>query len=199
MAEILEEANELDVDRFWSNHPLSRGYEAEPLTEELVYEVEEILGYKLPPIYIELCQIQNGGIPRCTELHFSNEGGEGGGGILSLHSIFGIGIKHEASLAGFYGNQFLIEEWDYPDDIGIYFADSLSIGHDVFCLDYRQCGSQGEPAVVHVDRERGFHIQPIAPNLKTFLLMLKESTSNNNESEVDGSMSSYIGSNCILL
>jgi hypothetical protein len=39
-------------------------------------------------------------------------------------------------LGGTFGSRFWIEEWGYAD-IGVYFADCPSAGHDMLCLDYR--------------------------------------------------------------
>jgi hypothetical protein len=50
------------------------------------------------------------------------------------------------------GSQFHIDEWGYPP-VGIYFADCPSAGHDMICLDYRACGTDGEPQVIHVDQD----------------------------------------------
>ncbi|WP_428981470.1 SMI1/KNR4 family protein [Nocardia brasiliensis] len=57
------------------------------------------------------------------------------------------------------------EEWGYPD-IGIYFADCPSAGHDMIALDYR---GGDEPRVVHVDQEAGYRITTLAPDFATFI------------------------------
>jgi hypothetical protein len=62
----------------------------------------------------------------------------------------------------------MIEEWGYPP-IGIYFADCPSAGHDMICLDYRECGIEGEPQVVHVDQEFDYKITFVAPNFESFV------------------------------
>jgi hypothetical protein len=36
-------------------------------------------------------------------------------------------------------------------------------------LDYRACGPQGEPAVVHVDQEDDYRITPLAPSFEAFV------------------------------
>ena len=59
-------------------------------------------------------------------------------------------------------------EWGYPA-IGVYFADCPSGGHDLLCLDYRSCGPGGEPAVVHVDQERGYKVTLVAPDFESFV------------------------------
>jgi hypothetical protein len=66
-----------------------------------------------------------------------------------------------------------MEEWGYPD-IGIYFADCPSAGHDMLCLDYRECGSDGEPRVVHIDQESDYEITSVADNFEAFIRGLED-------------------------
>ena len=66
-----------------------------------------------------------------------------------------------------------MEEWEYPD-IGIYFADCPSAGHDMLCLDYRACGPTGEPSVVHVDQEWDYKIVFVAESFAAFVLGLED-------------------------
>lgn len=62
----------------------------------------------------------------------------------------------------------MIEEWEYPD-IGVYFGECPSAGHDMICLDYRKCGKNGEPQVVHVDQEYDYKITFLAENFEQFV------------------------------
>jgi len=48
----------------------------------------------------------------------------------------------------------------------------LVSGHDLFFLDYRACGKDGEPSVVNVDQEGDFRILPIADNFSEFVANL---------------------------
>jgi hypothetical protein len=57
----------------------------------------------------------------------------------------------------------MIDEWGYPP-IGVYFADCPSAGHDMLCLDYRECGADGEPQVVHVAQEFASFIHGLEPD-----------------------------------
>jgi len=44
----------------------------------------------------------------------------------------------------------------------------------MFCLDYRECGTSGEPSVVHVDQERDLAITVVAPTFKSFVRGLED-------------------------
>lgn len=46
----------------------------------------------------------------------------------------------------------------------------------MLCLDYRACGPQGEPTVVHVDQELGYAITVVAPNFESFIRGLENSS-----------------------
>jgi hypothetical protein len=82
--------------------------------------------------------------------------------------IFAIGHAAAYSLCGPFGQHLWMDEWGYPA-LGVYFADTPSAGHDMLALDYRECGSDGEPTVVHVDQEVGFVVTDLAPSFEAFL------------------------------
>lgn len=120
------------------------------VTDELIQQTESLLGYHLPKTYIELIRSQNGGTPvkSCypTEEHTSWAEDH-----IAISSVCGIGGKWGIDSDDF-GSRFMIEEWGYPD-IGIVICQCPSAGHDAVMLDYRACGRDGEPAVIHVDVE----------------------------------------------
>lgn len=86
--------------------------------------------------------------------------------------ILGIGREKGYSLAGARGSHFWIDEWGYPA-IGVYFASCPSAGHDMIAFDYRDCGHDGEPRVVHVDQEDDYQITVLAPDFVTFVQSLR--------------------------
>jgi len=159
---------DFDVSTFWSESEYAlRKYVGEPPTPELVRSIEEELGYKLPSSYIELMQTQNGGIPvNCSfpvpePTPWADE-------HVSIAGIFGIGREKTYSLCGSLGSRFMMDEWGYPD-IGVYFADCPSAGHNMICFDYRKHGRQGEPEIVHVAKERYYEVTFLANDFETFI------------------------------
>ena len=50
----------------------------------------------------------------------------------------------------------------------------LSAGHDLFFLDYRKCGLEGEPSVVLIDQGDDYAKIPVAENFEEFIDMLYE-------------------------
>jgi hypothetical protein len=159
---------DFDVANFWEPSAYAdRQYVDEPVTDLLVGEVERLLGYKLPAAYVALMKFQNGGIPRKT-CHRAPARTTWAEDHVAVHGICAIGTKKPYSLCGEMGSVFWMEEWGYPA-IGIYFADCPSAGHDMFCLDYRECGARGEPKVVHVDQEWDYRITLIATNFEDFV------------------------------
>lgn len=138
-------------------------FEPSPDTN-LVRSVEAEVGVRLPEAYVSLAQWRNGG-HLARDAHPTDSPTTWAPGHVSITSIAAIGRTALFSLCGELGSAFWIREWGYPD-IGIYFADCPSAGHDMIALDYR---SAGEPRVVHVDQEVGYRITPLAPDFAIFL------------------------------
>jgi hypothetical protein len=159
------------MDDFWEDSEFARKhYVGEPVTDLMIASVEKELGYKLPRAYIELLRTQNGGAPKRTNHPAAPT--SWAKDHVALTAIFGIDRAKRHSLCGGGGSRFYHEEWGYPD-IGIYFADCPSAGHDMIALDYRKCGPQGEPEVVHVDQECDCKITFLARNFSEFLRGLR--------------------------
>lgn len=162
------------IDRtFWKDSAYARKeYVEPPPDDETVASIQLELGYRLPAAYVALARVQNGGIPVRTR-HRVSEPTSWADDHVAINGIFAIGRDHASSLCGECGSQFWVTEWGYPD-IGVYFADCPSAGHDMLCLDYRTCGRNGEPQVVHVDQERDYRIVVVAPSFAAFLEGLEE-------------------------
>lgn len=154
-----------DMSRFWAaSEYADREYVGERITDKLVAFVERDLGYSVPRAYIELAKHKNGGYPRKTN-HRTKERTSWAKDHIAITGIYSIGRKRPCSLCGEFGSKFWVEEWGYPP-IGVYFADCPSAGHDMVCLDYRACGPNGEPQVVHVDQELEYKITLVAANFE---------------------------------
>lgn len=159
---------DFDLAAFWSSHDYyQREYTDDPLTPEKIDFVERELGYKLPAAYIELMSYRNGGAP-VNACHRTSTTTSWSHDHVAMTGFLSIGAKKSYSLCGGFGSRFTIEEWGYPA-IGVYFADCPSAGHDMLCLDYRHCGPEGEPRVVHVDQEFEYAITNVADTFELFV------------------------------
>lgn len=153
---------------FWDDSEYAReSYQSDPPTDELITSIEKELGYKLPSSYIELMKQQNGGVPKNTNFP-TDEPTSWSEDHIAISGILGIGREKSYSLCGDMGSQFMIDEWGYPD-IGVMICDCPSAGHDIVMLDYRACGRDGEPEVVHVDQEDDYEITFLADNFEAFI------------------------------
>lgn len=158
----------MDLDSFWEDSNYAREqYVSDPPTDELISSVEEELGYKLPAAYITLMKHQNGGVPHNTSFP-TDDATSWAEDHIAITGIMGIGRDKSYSICGELGSPFMIEEWGYPD-IGVVICDCPSAGHDVVMLDYRHCGKDGEPEVIHVDQEDDYEITFLAPDFETFI------------------------------
>ncbi len=164
---------DFDLSDFWERSECAdKEYVDDPLTDEKVAVVERTLGYRLPAAYVELMKLQNGGIPKRTN-HRTTQRTSWAEDHVAITGIYSIGNASPCSLCGQFGSQFWMDEWGYPP-IGVYFADCPSAGHDMMCLDYRACGADGEPAVVHVDQESDYRITLVAPSFAAFIRGLED-------------------------
>ena len=191
-----------DLTNFWDDNWYAlKEYVSEPPSDELIASVEEELGYKLPAAYIWLMKQHNGGIPVNT-CYPCDEPTCWAEDHVAITGIFGIGREKIYSLCGELGSQFMIDEWEYPA-IGVAICDCPSAGHDMIFLDYRVCGPQGEPAVVHVDQENDYKITHLADSFEEFIRGLEheslydldeDAEDLDEEDDADGEESDYKGS-----
>lgn len=159
---------DFDLMNFWDDCDYAlKEYVDEPPTDELIASIEEELGYKLPASYIAMMKLHNGGMP-VNACFPTEEGTSWAEDHIAITGIMGIGREKKYSLCGELGGKFMIEEWGYPD-IGVVICDCPSAGHDVVMLDYRTCGRDGEPEVIHVDQEGDYEITFLAKNFETFI------------------------------
>ncbi len=158
-----------DLDSFWeaNSEYIIKDILSQPADDEMIASIEQELGYKLPQSYIALMKTQNGGVPVNTSFP-TTESTSWAEDHISITSIMGIGRQKTYSLAGDLGSRFMIEEWGYPD-LGVVICDCPSAGHDVVMLDYRFCGPEGEPSVVHVDQEGDYEITYLAHSFEAFV------------------------------
>ena len=134
-----------------------QSYNMGTLTDEMIARAEQKIGYRMPASYLELLRFQNGGVIRDDDCW--------------LTAIYGIGEIAEAEngLEDMFENW--MDEWEYPR-IGIPFGETQSGGHDLYFLDCRNPGADGEPPVVHVeagDEPEQAEITEVTKNLYEFL------------------------------
>jgi hypothetical protein len=156
-----------DFEGFWHDSAYSLKEYVEPApSDELIASVEEELGgFRLPAAYVELARLHNGGMVK-RSCHPLDEPTGWAEDHIEITGLYAIGRTSTHSLCGALGATFMQEMWGYPP-IGVGIADTPSAGHEQIMLDYRECGKQGEPRVVHVDQERDYRITIVAPDFAT--------------------------------
>lgn len=155
----------IDFNHFWNDHDYYRETcTGADLSDEMIAEAEEKLGCKLPQSYIALMKTQNGGKP-CKNFWLSSNPKD----IIGLGNFFSIGSEKQYSLFGQFSNEFWYEEWGYPRDIGVIIASTISAGHEMIYLDYRECGKNGEPKVSVCYQESDYEIFTLAENFEEFI------------------------------
>ena len=154
---------DFDWTGFWNDVDYAfESYIGKPVTDKDIKDAEAELGYTLPAAYIELLKNHNGGVLN-KNCFINNEGD-----CVYVTGIYGIDRDKKNSIFGQFGNEFWISKWKYPP-IGIVVADTISGGHDMIFLDYRECGPTGEPKVVRVDQECDYSITLLADTFGDFI------------------------------
>lgn len=157
-----------DFSSFWDDTEYAKKtYIEEYPSDQLIQELEDSLGYKLPASYIWLMKQHNGGVPFYQYFPCS-EPTSWAADHIAISCIAGIGVDKANSIGGTCGSRFMIEEWNYPN-IGVAICDCPSAGHDMIFLDYRECGPEGEPSVVHIDQEYDYKITKLADTFDDFI------------------------------
>jgi hypothetical protein len=147
-------------------------YREAPVSQETLHSIEAELGYRLPVTYVSQARTHNGGLLK-RNAHASPTPTTWAADHVAVTGIFAIGRTARSSLCGSFGQPLWLQEWGYPD-LGVYFADTPSAGHDMIALDYRACGPDGEPSVVHVDQEVGYVVTQLAATFEDFIAGLVE-------------------------
>ncbi len=163
---------DMDLNNLWKES----GYYAEkctgaPLTDEMVAEAEKKLGYKLPQAYIELMKIQNGGKLRRNVWKHEDVDKTTVYEVVT-EAFYSIGSEKDLSLFGEFSNEFWYNEWEYPRNVGVIIAETISGGHDMIYLDYRECGKDGEPRVSVCFQESDYEIVVLANSFEEFISKL---------------------------
>ena len=153
-----------DFADFWNDDVENMDLIGESPSDELIAEIEKELDYKLPASYIWLMKQHNGGLLKKTDFLVTVSNSWKLIGITSFIKINSICDE----------NQFMKDDWGYPD-IGVAICDTPSAGHEMIFLDYRECGRQGEPKVVHIDQELDYEITLLADNFEDFIRGLVDS------------------------
>lgn len=157
---------DFDWTGFWNDCDYAfESYIGKDVTDEDIKNAESELGYTLPAAYIELLNNHNGGVLN-KNCFINNEGD-----CVYVTGIYGIDRDKKYSIFGQFGNEFWISKWEYPP-IGVVVADTISGGHDMIFLDYRECGPTGEPKVVRVDQEGDYSITLLADSFGDFIKQL---------------------------
>ncbi|MBR3418048.1 MAG: SMI1/KNR4 family protein [Oscillospiraceae bacterium] len=158
-----------DFMDFWEESAYStENYVSEPPTNELIAEIEQELGYKLPESYIWLMKQHNGGVLNWNrdgcKIDWSEGYTEWTNNVVKVSGIMSIGREKTWSICG--------TDVQCRPDIGVAIATTWD-GADVIILDYRECGKDGEPAVVCVDPNARLRITKIADSFESFIRSLR--------------------------
>lgn len=121
-----------------------------PPSDSLIASIEAEFGLRLPDAYVALARQRNGGLLG-RNLHFfgSTDPGTNSSFVVRIGALYPIGRVADHALLGPVTSRYQFGPWRFRD-IGICIASSEITHDEQVVLDYRQCGPNGEPAVVLV-------------------------------------------------
>ncbi len=158
--------DEFDAGDFWARGEWAQAYFEPELSAMQIVAAECVFGKRLPDSYVEFSSFNNGGglarahpVPQPTSWVKDH---------VAIWGIFGIGRTASRSLLGPQGARFMRDVWGYPE-WGIGVGDTPTGTRELIMLDYRECGPEGEPSVVHVDRGAGYAAVVLAPDFASFI------------------------------
>ena len=131
-------------------------YKLKSLSDKEVVKAEEKLKVKLPESFINLLKKQNGGYINYNSFPSTipNSWAED---HINIDHIWGI-----AEEEGILNSEYLIAEWELPQNIVLFSGD----GHSWVAFDYRN--TKVEPPVIYIDTDSEQIIE-LAPNFDAFL------------------------------
>ncbi|WP_211588752.1 SMI1/KNR4 family protein [Allorhizocola rhizosphaerae] len=142
-----------------------------PLTPGAVITAERQLGVKLPGALVQLLQIQNGGAVADAWSECSSEPNFYAEDCVPFDHLFGIGPATDTGATTLLDTPYLVQEWDLPPGVVLLSGQ----GHYWVALDYRTCGTEGEPTVTWIDNEMDHELH-LASNFRTFVENLMPAT-----------------------
>lgn len=179
---MYEFTEDIELQTLWCNSYHTRKNITDiPPSGSLIVELENELGGCLPVSYIAFMNHHSGGTPHKSAFP-KNEATSWAESHAAINSFLSIGRVNCDSLCSEHGGRLLIERWYYPD-IGVYICECPSAGHDMIVLDYKTCGPQSEPQVVHSDRKNNYRITLLAKDVEAFARGLVDSKVLNTDEE----------------
>jgi hypothetical protein len=151
-----------DRERTYGVHP--------PLTNDAISAAEIALGVRLPPDYLALMRVQNGGsVASAFDAHPLDPPKRWPSGLVEDHVAIGAldGLGGPGEHMGVMRSDDRHDE-DWGPSKGMVLIGSPDGGHQWLALDYRVCGPDGEPCVLWSDTEGPFE-QQLAPTFRAFL------------------------------
>jgi SMI1 / KNR4 family (SUKH-1) len=156
------------IQRFWRPGQVpGETYGVDPpLTRAAISDAERKLGVRLPPDYLALLRVQNGGrVAEDFDGFVVDPPGPHGESFVALVDMDGLGGPGSVCHVQRSEDR---HDPDYGPPEGLVLIGSPDAGHQFLALDYRECGPDGEPSVVWTDTELVSNFA-LAPTFRAFV------------------------------